>query len=267
MHELTRQVRFSINPFLDANEMGHNSYASKPCGEGLAIYFALWVELQSKLEEATGFVVNVVDIDKAVRELAVPLFHEIVSENYLQQKHVSMAGLHDILRRVWATLDGNVGRAKLTGLVLELNPFKKLGISGIDDMFSYSEKFEFAATHKLWNDDYDEAGNFEMFGKCASANGHGHNYIVEVTIEKNTAPVEFSMGRFGKIVNEELIEKLDHKNLNLDVDVFKELNPTMENIAVFAWDSLDGKFGGGRLVSVTVWESEKTFCTYRGSGD
>ena len=100
MHKLTRQVRFSINPFLAYDGAGHNSYASKPCGEGLAMYFALWIELQSELEDATGFVVNVVDIDKAVRKLAVPLVYENVRENYLLQKHVSMSGLYEILRRV-----------------------------------------------------------------------------------------------------------------------------------------------------------------------
>lgn len=264
MHKLTRQVRFSINPFLAYDGGGHNSYASKPSGEGLALYLSLWIELESKLEEATGFVVNVVDIDKAVRELAVPLIHAYVRESFLQQKHVSMGEVYEILRSVWGRLEGYVGSAELTGLKLELNPFRKLGISKVDDMFSYSEKFEFAATHKLWNDDFDEAGNYELFGKCASANGHGHNYFVEVTINKSADSGGFSMGRFGEIVNEELIDKLDHKNLNLDVEVFKELNPTMENISVFAWDSLNGKFAGGELVSVTVWESEKTFCTYRG---
>jgi len=68
MHKLARQVRFSINPFLPEESTGFNSYASKPAGEGLSIFFELCVELIGKVEGATGFVVNVLDIDEKVRE-------------------------------------------------------------------------------------------------------------------------------------------------------------------------------------------------------
>ncbi|GAG37436.1 unnamed protein product, partial [marine sediment metagenome] len=68
MHKLIREVRFSINPFLAESGPGSNSYASKPCGEGVSLYFGLWVELTGGVDEDTGFVVNVTDIDRAVRE-------------------------------------------------------------------------------------------------------------------------------------------------------------------------------------------------------
>jgi hypothetical protein len=74
MHKLARQVRFSINPFLPEEIEGFNSYASKPTGEGLSIFLELSVEVEGKVAPATGFVVNVTDIDKSARELVVPIF-------------------------------------------------------------------------------------------------------------------------------------------------------------------------------------------------
>lgn len=127
----------------------------------------------------------------------------------------------------------------------------------------FSEKFEFAATHKLWNDDFSEQRNFEVFGKCANPAGHGHNYIVEVTL-KIPAGHALAICDFEKVVDEELICLLDHKNINIEVPYFARAIPTVENIAVFAWDRLTGRFSNGRLARVTVWETDKTYCSYSG---
>ena len=86
MHKAGRQVRFSINPFLPKDSDGYNSFASKPAGEGLSIFLELSVEVTGDIEPATGFVVNVIDIDKNVREFVVPIFAERVRENYRQGK-------------------------------------------------------------------------------------------------------------------------------------------------------------------------------------
>jgi len=131
-------------------------------------------------------------------------------------------------------------------------------------MFYFSERFEFAATHKLWNEKFSTERNFEVFGNCANPTGHGHNYIVEVTIKKPVGDNGFSVGDFEKIVDDELIKLVDHKNLNIDVDEFKKTIPTVENIATFAWNKLVGKFSQAQLHCVTVWETDKTYCSYYG---
>ena len=77
MHKLVRQVRFSINPFLPQDNRGYNSFASRPAGEGLAIFLELSVEVNGRVAPATGFVVNVTEIDKAVREFAVPISPDV----------------------------------------------------------------------------------------------------------------------------------------------------------------------------------------------
>jgi 6-pyruvoyltetrahydropterin/6-carboxytetrahydropterin synthase len=73
---------------------------------------------------------------------------------------------------------------------------------------------------------------------------------------------DFCIGDFEKVVNDRLIKVLDHKNLNVDVAEFAKIIPTVENIAAFAWNRLVGKFGGATLACVTVWETDKTRCSY-----
>jgi len=269
MHKAARQVRFSINPFLPRDSLGFNSFASRPAGEGLSIFFELCVEVAGEVEPATGFVVNVIDIDKNVGEYVVPIFAERIREDFRQGRHIGFFEIAELLRSAWGQLADRFGSARLSKLSLKLNPFRQVMIDSKDfEMIYFSEKFEFAATHKLWNDNFSEERNFEVFGKCANPTGHGHNYVVEVTIKRPVSGNGFCIGDFERIVNDELIKVVDHKNLNADVAEFRKTNPTVENIAAFAWDKLVGKFGEVRqnagLHCVTVWETDKTYCSYYG---
>ena len=264
MHRLTRHVRFSVNPFLAKESGGSNSFSSKPCGEGLAVFLELCVELVGEVEGETGFVVNVVDIDREVRGSAVAVFAERIKADYRAGRGVGLGVMAELLVAAWGRLADRFGRAELRGLGVKLNPYRKLSIESEDGaMVYFSEKFEFAATHKLWNDEFSEQRNFEVFGKCANPTGHGHNYIVEVSV-KAPAGKEICIGDFERIVDDELIKIVDHKNLNVDVDEFRTTNPTVENIAVFAWERLAEKFAEARLHCVTIWETDKTCCSFYG---
>ncbi|MBN2594701.1 MAG: 6-carboxytetrahydropterin synthase [Sedimentisphaerales bacterium] len=263
MYKLTRQVRFSVNPFLVEDSRGYNSYASKPAGEGLSIFLELSVEVTGSIDPATGFVVNVSEIDGNVREFAVPIFAGRIKKNFQAAKHTGLPEIAELLVSVWNRLTDKFETAKLNELSLKLNPFRKIVVNSKDlTMVYFSEKFEFAAMHKLWNDDFSEQHNMEVFGKCANPTGHGHNYVVEVTIQMPTVRNDFRIGDFEKIVDDEFIKLLDHKNLNADVEKFNKTNPTVENIVSLAWNQLIGKFGQAKLHRVTVWETDKTYCSY-----
>ena len=271
MHKLARQVRFSINPFLAVDVEGSNSYASKPAGEGLSIFFELCVELAGEVEPATGFVVNVVDIDKNVQKFVVPIFAERVRKDFRQGKHIGFFEITELLKSAWGQLADKFGAARLSELSLKLNPFRKITVGparswqGEDcKMIYFSEKFEFAAMHKLWNDDFSQSRNFEVFGKCANPTGHGHNYVAEITIKTPADKNSFHIGDFERIVDDEFIQLVDHKNLNADVAEFSKTNPTVENIAAFAWNRLVGKFGEAVLHCITIWETDKIYCSYYG---
>ncbi len=296
MHKLARQIRFAINPFSNSMQQGANSYCAKPTADGLALFFALWVELTGDTNKDTGFVVNVADIDRIVRDKAVGIFDEFIKNKFRQKEQtctersrsVSFEQIGQLLGKVWQTIEkdfqpalrlgstpsmplrtgslttGRSVQAKIDSLAVELMPARKLGIKeNGGNMLYISEKFEFAASHTLWNEKFSDEENEKVFGKCANRRGHGHNYIVEVTIKKSTGGEPLKAGDFEKIVNEQFIQIVDHKNLNVDVEHFKKVNPTVENIAEFAFKSLAGKLKPLELDCVTVWENDRTFCSYR----
>ena len=102
----------------------------------------------------------------------------------------------------WAKIAEPFRPAKLNKLSLKLNPFRTIAIkSEVFDMVYFSEKFEFAATHKLWNNQFSEQKNMEVFGKCANPTGHGHNYVVEVTVKMPPGRDDFNVCDFEQVVD------------------------------------------------------------------
>lgn len=263
MHTLSREVRFSVNPFLDEQCQGFNVYCSRPCGEGLSLFLALVIELQGPVQNDTGFLVNVVNIDKEVRRNVIGMFVEEIKKTFRKNTHLSTDDLVGLLEKASGFLENKFPGNELKALRLKLNPFRNISLVSKDKkMFYFSEKFEFDASHKLWNDQFSDEKNFEIFGKCANPAGHGHNYVIEVAVRSPIGGERIKVGAFEQIVDSEFVKIVDHKNLNADVSEFEKTNPTVENIAAFAWRSLVGKFGPAELDSVTVWESERTSCRY-----
>jgi 6-pyruvoyltetrahydropterin/6-carboxytetrahydropterin synthase len=264
---LGRLVRFSVTPFLDRHSPGFNSYASKPAGEGLSLFLELAVELVGPPQPPTGLLVNVSDIDQAVRRHAVPVFIARIGAHLRRGEHIGLPRIASLLDAAHERLRDKFGPARVEQLALKLDPFRKLTMETKEPgVLYFSEKFEFAATHKLWNDHLSEPQNRKAFGKCANPTGHGHNYLVEVTVRTPAGGPALEIGQFEHIVDSQLMQLVDHKNLNLDVPAFRERVPTVENIAVFAWEHLAGKFDPAQLYCVTVWESDRTYCTYCGPG-
>jgi len=130
-----------------------------------------------------------------------------------------------------------------------------------------SRKAHFNAAHRLYRPDWDNARNEAIFGKCSNPNYHGHNYelIVSVTgeINKETGFV-MDMKLLRELVANEIEEALDHKNLNLEVPEFKDLNPTAENIAVIIWNKLRPYIDKDSELEVVLFETPRNFVTYNG---
>ena len=129
-------------------------------------------------------------------------------------------------------------------------------------------KTHFNAAHRLMNPAWDDQRNTDVFGVCSNPNYHGHNYdlIVKVTgnIDPDTGYV-MDMKKLKDITDEHVIAKFDHKNLNLDVEEFHNLNPTAENIAVTIWNILRQKIDNRFNLSVILYETERNFVEYSGS--
>ena len=126
----------------------------------------------------------------------------------------------------------------------------------------------FNAAHKLYNNKWTEEQNIEVFGKCANKNWHGHNYELFVTVKGNPNPdTGFIMNvkDLSRIIKKEIIDKLDHKNLNVDVDLIPEnIMPSTENLAVIIWDILNPLIKDAILHSVKLVETENIFVEYFG---
>jgi 6-pyruvoyltetrahydropterin/6-carboxytetrahydropterin synthase len=129
-----------------------------------------------------------------------------------------------------------------------------------------TRRVHFNAAHRLHNPALSDAENRRIFGPCNNPNSHGHNYELDISVEGDVNPVTgyvVDLGVVKRIAEETVIAALDHKNLNLDVPEFRELNPTAENIAVVIWRKLV-KQVPGRLVRIVLWETPRNFVEYRG---
>jgi 6-pyruvoyltetrahydropterin/6-carboxytetrahydropterin synthase len=128
-------------------------------------------------------------------------------------------------------------------------------------------KTHFNAAHRLMNSAWDDERNAEIFGACSNPNYHGHNYdlIIKVTgeIDPLTGYV-MDMKVLKEITDQHVIQKFDHKNLNLDVGEFRNLNPTAENIAITIWNILRSRIDDHFALSVVLYETERNFVEYSG---
>ncbi len=130
-----------------------------------------------------------------------------------------------------------------------------------------SRKANFNAAHRLYRPDWDEEKNNAVFGKCNNPRFHGHNYdlIVSVTGEIDTETgYVMDMKVLKDLIKEHVEDALDHKNLNLDVPEFKNLNPTAENIAVVIWNKLRPHIENEKELEVVLYETPRNFVTYNG---
>lgn len=130
-----------------------------------------------------------------------------------------------------------------------------------------SRKAHFNAAHRLYRKDWTNEKNDAVFGKCNNPNFHGHNYelIVSATgeIDKETGYV-LDIKILADIIKEEIEDQFDHKNLNLDVPEFQDLNPTAENIVVVIWNKIRKKIKPELDLEVVLYETPRNFVTYKG---
>jgi len=128
-----------------------------------------------------------------------------------------------------------------------------------------SRKEHFNAAHRLYNPVWSDEKNDAVFGKCNNPNFHGHNYEFIVTligpIDPETGYV-FDMKILSDLIKENILNKFDHKNLNLDVDYFKELNPTAENIALVIWRVLRQQIDEKFELKIKLYETERNCVEY-----
>ncbi len=128
-------------------------------------------------------------------------------------------------------------------------------------------KAHFNAAHRLFREDWDDKKNFEVFGKCSNPKYHGHNYELEVGVSGKIDPETgflMDLKILREIIKEEVEDPFDHKNLNLEVDAFANLNPTVENIAMVIWEKLRKRIPEKFGITVKLFETPRNFVIYTG---
>ena len=130
-----------------------------------------------------------------------------------------------------------------------------------------TRRLRFNAAHRVHNPQLSDEENREIFGKCNNPNWHGHNYTLEVSV---TGPIDpktgyvVDLGVIRDVVTREVIDKVDHRNFNLDVEFMSGINPTSENIVIAIWRELEPVIQPGRLVRLVLWETPNNYVEYTG---
>lgn len=262
MVRLRRSVRFCINPRGIAPGHGRNGTGGVPAMAGIGAYYEIEVECVGEPDAETGYLVNIKRIDEAVRAGAVPRIERAIREDPTREPATLLPDLIEDLR------------TELPGVRLvrwRLTPTYSAEME-TDDMNSavIRQLFEIAAAHRLHVDTLSEEENRRVFGKCNNPNGHGHNYRFEPAVEVDVdgAGAAWTLADLEAVTDEVLVHRFDHKHLNLDTPEFGDrVNPSVENIARVFFDLLAPRIrersgGRARLRAMTVWETEKTSCTY-----
>ena len=260
---LTREVRFAVNHAPDDQLASRpsNSFGGYPALTGAGQYFALQVTLAGELEPRTSYLLNIKRVDEAVRGKVVPFVTELIRTGEFGGGAGAAVEAFQLLRGAFPTVEVEAAKWFLT-------PFLAYEVRRSElPMVRLSQRFEFSASHRLHNPELGDDENRRKFGKCNNPHGHGHNYEVQVTLAGEpdaSSGVLIDVPAMERIVSSTVIDRFDHKNLNVETEEFRDLIPSVENIALVIFRLLKPQFGRqrARLASVTVWETPKTWCEY-----
>ncbi|MBC8096231.1 MAG: 6-carboxytetrahydropterin synthase [Akkermansiaceae bacterium] len=262
MFRLTRDVRFAIND-AEVSSAVTNGFGGVPAVLGFGHWFAMQITLEGTVSASSGYLRNITEIDQAVRERVIPVIRD-----HVHGRAVSYARA---LGDVWRSLDNAWPGSRLVKLNLQLSPYLSIAMSVSEIkpeilMIRLSQKFEFSAAHRLHNPLLSDEENRETFGKCNNLHGHGHNYELQVTLAgaPGTNGDLMAIQELEHIVQRTVIDRFDHKFLNIEVAEFATLNPSVENIARTIYQLLEAPLARTecRLAAITVWETPKTWCEY-----
>jgi 6-pyruvoyltetrahydropterin/6-carboxytetrahydropterin synthase len=237
---LTRRVTFSsghrywlksLSP--EENQARFGRWAS-PFNHGHN--YVLYVSVAGGLIEENGMVVNIKTIDTILKEKILSQFDQQSINDEIEAFCDKAPCLENVLRYIRAELEPNLPEnVTLTNLKLyetedlygELNPE--------NDALTLTRSYEFAASHRLHADALSHEENVELFGKCNNPHGHGHNYVLEVTLGGRPSAetgMICKLDELDEIVEREVVDRYDHHNLNLEIEELKGKNPTSEVVAI-----------------------------------
>jgi 6-pyruvoyltetrahydropterin/6-carboxytetrahydropterin synthase len=230
--------------------------------------FDLEATVAGSVDPSRGMVVNIIDMKKKLRQDVVSR----IKGRCLDGKN----GAPDfrtpeaLARGVWEMLGGALGGVPLHRVRLVGHPSPIVEYAG-DRQMNVTRVYEFSASHRLHSPQLSDAENERLFGKCNNPSGHGHNYVLEVTLrgEPEEGCELIPAAEFDRIVETAVVDRWDHRNLNQDLPEFDGVNPTAEEIARIAWSRIGEALGhaaaaDARLHRIKLRETERNHVEYFG---
>jgi 6-pyruvoyltetrahydropterin/6-carboxytetrahydropterin synthase len=265
MVALTRTVRFAINP--DGTTVGTSGFGGIPAMQGLARFYQFSVQCKGEPDPITGYLVDIRQVDRAVRSAVVPIIAEAVA---LEPTLDPAALMQSLAAAMKETAVGPL----LESITWHLSPYYLIEMNLSDtDRAIIRISVDLAAAHRLHVDELSAEQNRAIFGRCNNPNGHGHNYRVETAVAVTPGDEHPPLGaaQIEQIIDRAIIQRFDHKHLNLDTEEFAPGSgciPSVENMARVFFGLLESEIAdahkGATLASVTIWETDRTCGTYPG---
>lgn len=263
MLRLAREYRLNIP--LNGNASvarGANRWAGEPVAYDPAAHVRIRLLVAGQADAATGYLADIRLLDERMARAIGGLTSETGSV-------LPFDSAARLLRGMWERMQDLPAPARRSELQLWLSPHLYWSIDEESrPMLSMTQSFEFSAAHRLHCPTLSDDENRAIFGKCNNPRGHGHNYIVDVTIcgePDARSGLLMPTGELESVVRREIIERYDHRHLNEDCPDFWSRNPTVESIAQVIFERLSPQIAPAKLALVRVWETPKTYAEYGGA--
>jgi 6-pyruvoyltetrahydropterin/6-carboxytetrahydropterin synthase len=245
--------------------------AADPGGHGHN--YVLELSVRGAVDPIDGMVVNIKTVDLELKTLFAEIDHRMLNES-MPEFADEVPTTERLAQVLWSRIPETIGAAQRVSMRLEEHPGMSVEILGENPAMVYlTRSIEFSASHRLHSDKLSEDENQRIYGKCNNPNGHGHNYVVEVTVrgepDRRTGVV-IDLGKFEALLDAEIDARFDHKHLNLDTAFFKDCTATAETIAVVIWNLIAAKIPACRsgekveLHRVRLIETARSWFDYYG---
>lgn len=275
MHHLTRFVEFEAshrywNPnFSPEKNLNVFGKCVSPYGHGHN--YVLRVTVQGERDPRNGMVINIKELDRLLKEITSQFDHKFINLDH-PAFETRIPTTENLATYIRDSLEERLRVEQIAARIFRVRLYEEPTLwSDVSDgegrnMAALTKSFSFSAAHRLHSPHLSDEENKEVFGKCNNLHGHGHNYELEVTVTGTIDPqtgMIFDLVELMQTVQEEVIERFDHKHLNRDTEEFHNLNPTGENIVHVIWNLLKPRLAA-HLSRVGLWETPKNFFEYHG---
>lgn len=225
------------------------------------------VTVAGPIDKNGDWVINIKEIDRIMREkIEDQLDHRHINIEVSKLQHV-WPTLEALVVFIWEEMATSLDHVQLKEVQLFENPDFFAEYRGEGSMIYLTRVYRFSAAHRLHNPNLSEEENRMIFGKCNNPHGHGHDYVLEVTLKGSPDPKTnclIDIGLFDHVIQDEILQRFDHVHLNFDTEEFRNINPSSENMVITFWRILQGAFPTDSLHRLRLWETSRSYFDYFG---